>query len=471
MSENLSIIVVGASGNLARTKVIPALFSLHSQGFLPDGFKLFGFARSEMTDEEFRSSITSHLTCRYTPGEEKCADLIDDFLQRCHYVTGDYGSTDAYLDLYTVIRDQFNAPMVERMFYLAVPPVVFSDVAKAIGDSGLVTCADDTPWTRVVVEKPFGRDRESSDLLTSEIAKIFTELQTYRIDHYLGKEVVQNLLVLRLSNLVFSSIWNNRYIDRVDIDWREDIGVEGRGGYFDYYGIIRDVIQNHMLQILSLVAMEPPGDLSARRIEDEKVKVLKSIPAVTRDDIVIGQYEGYRDDETVPSDSISPTYAAVRLRIENERWQGVPFYVSAGKGLDRRENVITIRFKPVDTDHYCENGSCPMPNELIMRIQPDESIILRVSTKVPGSGIKVESKDLDLRYGSVFDHIIPEAYENLLYDVVRGDKSVFIGSDELAAAWDIFTPILHELESEGALPEVYEFGSEGPGLKGLVTGQ
>ncbi|OVE74743.1 glucose-6-phosphate dehydrogenase [bacterium E08(2017)] len=455
-----SIIVVGASGHLSRNKIIPALFSLYCQGFLPDDFRLYGFARSEFSHEAFREKITMHLTCRYTPGENECADKMTEFLSRCFYVQGGYGDYDSYLDLYQLMKEHEGSEPANRMFYLAVPPAVFSDVAKAIGDTGLVNCTTDEPWTRVIVEKPFGKDRASSDELTKKLSGIFVESQIYRIDHYLGKEVIQNLLVLRFANLVFEPIWNSRYIERVEIDWKEDMGVEGRGGYFDDYGIIRDVMQNHLLQIMALVAIEPPTKLDARHIMAEKVRVLKSAKPLLRDDVLIGQYKGYRDDETVPDESLTETYASAVIRIDNERWRGVPFVITAGKGLECKMTEIRIKFKQAAVD-CMHSESAPEPNELVIRVQPDESINLSVLTKVPGMGLKVEPKNLDLRYGAVFDDIIPDAYESLLHDVIEGDKSLFIGSSELEAAWDIFTPVLKELEGE--VPEPYEFKGKGRG--------
>lgn len=462
-SDTISIVIIGASGNLARTKIVPALFSLFCQGFLPLEFRIYGFARSRLSDSEFRKKLAESLTCRYTPGEKDCAGKMDEFLSRCHYVEGTYGQTDSYLDLYQVMQQYEGAHPANRMFYLAVPPAVFADVAKALGDTGLVSCVDDTPWTRVVVEKPFGRDRASSDELTGQLAQIFTESQTYRIDHYLGKEVIQNLLVLRFANLVFEPLWNRDYIDSIEINWKEDIGVEGRGGYFDNYGIIRDVIQNHLLQILALVAIECPESLSAPHVMKAKQDVLQSIHIVGMKDLQVGQYRGYCEDETVPAGSKTPTFAKVGISINNERWQGVPFTITAGKGLEERMSEIRVKFKNVSGSLFCDNDGCSVANELVIRVQPDESINLRLMTKVPGMGMRLDVKDLDLRYGAVFDNIIPDAYESLIYDVFRGDKGLFIGKDELAVAWDIFTPVLRELEEAGAEPESYELGGQGPG--------
>jgi len=469
-SGPLCITVIGASGDLARKKIFPALFSLYCQDLLPADFRVFGFARSAMDDAGFRGLITRHLTCRYTPGESVCAERMRTFLARCYYVSGQYDSPDAFLDLYARSREVMPSAGVNRLFYMATPPSVFLDVAHALGAAGLVHCGMSKPWSRVVIEKPFGRDRESSDELVREMGKVFREAQTFRIDHYLGKEVIQNLMVLRFANLVFEPVWNREYIDSVQISWKEDLSIEGRGGYFDHYGIVRDVMQNHLLQILALVAMEPAARLDAGHICNEKIRVLRCIRPLEIDDIALGQYsggewkgrqeKGYLEDEQVPDDSITPTFAAALLRIDNDRWRGVPFLFRAGKGLETRETEIRIRFKPVEGTIF---AGMPLgaPNELVIRVQPDESIHLQVATKVPGMGMKLKHTKLNLSYQEAFDELIPDAYESLLVDVIRGDKSLFIRKDELAAAWNIFTPVLRTIEERGEQPEAYVFGSHG----------
>lgn len=471
-SESLSIVVVGASGDLARRKLFPSLFSLYCQGRLPKDFHVFGFARSHFENDAFRHRITEHLTCRYAEGES-CAARMEEFLGRCHYVSGDYDATDAFLDLFIKMRDAEGGAPTRRLYYLAVPPSVFLDVARSIGNAGLVACGNDEPWSRVVLEKPFGRDRESSDALTEAMSQVFMEHSTYRIDHYLGKEVIQNLMVLRFANVIFEPMWNRQFIHSVRIRWKEDLGLEGRGGYFDHYGIIRDVMQNHLLQILALVAMEPPRRLDAVGITAEKTRLLRFIPPVQADALRIGQYvaatvgkrsyPSYTDDPTVPDNSITPTYAAVKLAIDNWRWEGVPFYLEAGKGLDTCITEIRIRFRSLPGNMFCSSASgCPLANEMVIRVQPDEAIHLSITNKVPGMGMNLEVRNLDLQYKAAFTETIPDAYENLLLDVIQGDRSLFIQSEELEAAWDIFTPILHELEAKRQMPELYRFGSVRP---------
>jgi glucose-6-phosphate 1-dehydrogenase len=470
-TKALSIVVIGASGDLARRKIFPALFSLYCQGLLPDTFHIFGFARTPMDAATFREHITEQLTCRYAPGES-CADRMVEFLARCTYVSGQYASSDSFLDLYQVMHTIEGDVPANRMYYMAIPPSIFLAVGEALGGAGLVQCGTADPWSRVVIEKPFGRDRESSDELVKKMGNVFREAQTFRIDHYLGKEVIQNLMVLRFANLVFEPIWNRKYIKSVQISWKEDLSVEGRGGYFDGFGIVRDVMQNHLIQILSLVAMEPCTKMDAGHICNQKVKVVRAVPPLTLEDVVVGQYTaadwkgksygGYLDDPMVPDGSITPTFGAAVLKIDNERWRDVPFLIRAGKGLESRSTEIRIQLRQVNKSMYAALGDNHAPNELVIRVQPDESIMLTVASKVPGMGMKLKTTQLDLRYNEAFDEIIPDAYESLIMDVIRGDKSLFIRKDELAAAWNIFTPMLHQLEKDGVKPEPYAFGSRGP---------
>lgn len=359
-----------------------------------------------------------------------------------------------------------------RIYYLSIPPFLFLEVANAIGASGVLDRSPDAGWARVVVEKPFGEDRASSDALTQGLAKIFEEDQTYRIDHYLGKEVIQNLMVLRFANLIFDPIWNRSCIKDVQVTWMEDLGLEGRAGYFDQYGIIRDVMQNHLLQILALIAMEPPITIDSKHVRDEKVKVLECIPPLTPRDVVVGQYvqgtlkgvshPGYLEEPGVPQDSITPTFAAAVLKVNNRRWDGVPFVLRAGKGLNARRTEIRIRFRDVPGSIFTHAGAALPGNELVICVQPDAAIAFRIVTKAPGLTMTLAESDLDLIYSSAFRDKIPDAYECLLLDVAEGDRSLFIRYDELEAAWDVFTPLLHQLAREKNRPESYAFGSTGP---------
>lgn len=478
-AEMLSIVVVGASGDLACKKIFPALFALYSQDLLPDNFAVFGFARTQMDAAAFREKITGNLTCRYVPGES-CAEKMRAFLERCYYVSGQYGSTDSVLDLYQRMRGVEDGRQANRLYYLAIPPSVFMATAESLGNAGLVACGDSGPWSRVVVEKPFGRDRASSDELAGALKNIFDEAQIFRIDHYLGKEVIQNLLVLRFANAVFEPLWNRRHIAAVHIDWSENLSLKGRAGYFDRFGIIRDVMQNHLLEMLALLAMDEPESLNAAAVRHSKVALLKAVVPPDTDDMVIGQFTAgeldgksepaYLADKDVPDDSITPTYAAARLRIKNQRWEGVPFFVSAGKGLASRCSSIRICFRHTGKHIFDHAGFHSEPNELVIRVQPDEGIHLSITTKTPGLAMKLGQRELDLSYGRAFkDSIIPDAYEGLLLDVLRGDRSLFISGEELAAAWDIFTPVLHKLEREQIKPQSYPFGGTPPELAGLSS--
>lgn len=471
--DALSIVVVGASGDLAVNKIFPALFALYCRKMLPESFSCFGFARTPLNDEQFRELLMAHLTCRYTPGEEECRRYMDAFLKRCFYVPGQYDSIEHFQALEALMKQREPAGKpVLRLFYLSIPPFVFLPVAQTLHATGLTADVPGEKACRVVVEKPFGRDRQSSDELTRELAGVFTETQTYRIDHYLGKEVIQNLMVLRFANLIFEPLWNRNNISHVRITWSEDIGTEGRAGYFDGYGIIRDVMQNHLLQMLALVAMEEPLNLDPESVRNEKVKALRALNPVTLDDIVVGQYtaaeykgrhcKGYLEEEGVPEGSITPTYAAVALKIHNRRWDGVPFLMSAGKGLNSRKTEIRIAFRHVPANIFGGSPAGPEPNELVIRVQPDAGISLNIMTKVPGLRVSLQETELNLSYAAAFRGEIPDAYESLLLDVIKGDKSLFIRSDELEAAWDIFTPILNDLESCTIPPQPYDFGSSGP---------
>ncbi|MEI8064251.1 MAG: glucose-6-phosphate dehydrogenase [Verrucomicrobiota bacterium] len=472
MAVPLNVVLVGASGDLAQRKVLPALFSLFAQRLLPSDVHIFGFARTALTDAEFRARTAEHLMCRYTPGVHECAAMTEQFLARCHYVTGEYGSAESFLDLAERIQQVTGGLTGDRLFYLATPPSVFLDVARAIGNSGLVTCDDTESWTRIVIEKPFGRDRASSDELVAEFGKVFTNEQTYRIDHYLGKEVIQNLLVLRFANRIFEPIWNREFIRQVRIVWKETLDIGNRGGYFDGFGIIRDVMQNHLMQMLALIAMEQPDSLAAMPIRDEKVQVLRAVRPLDLDDLVLGQYvasagnidgrKSYRQENGVAPDSRTPTYASAVLRVNNSRWKGVPFVIECGKALDEQLAEICIQFH--DVPHNIFSGELlELPaNELVIRIQPDEAIFVRVVNKVPGLKMRLEATELNLRYRTAFAGVIPEAYESLLLDVVAGERSLFIRADELAASWDVFDRVLHEIDDLQVTPESYQQGSRGP---------
>ncbi|KAB1211793.1 Glucose-6-phosphate 1-dehydrogenase, cytoplasmic isoform 2 [Morella rubra] len=461
----LSIVVLGASGDLAKKKTFPALFNLFRQGFLnPDEVHIFGYARTKISDEDLRSRIRGFLIDDKNASSER-SETVTKFLQLVKYVSGSYDSEEGFqlldkeISEHEILRNSAEGSS-RRLFYLALPPSVYPSVCRMISHY-CMNKSDLGGWTRIVVEKPFGKDLESAEQLSTQIGELFDEPQIYRIDHYLGKELVQNLLVLRFANRLFLPLWNRDHIDNVQIVFREDFGTEGRGGYFDEYGIIRDIIQNHLLQVLCLVAMEKPISLKPEHIRDEKVKVLQSVLPIKDEEVVLGQYEGYRDDPTVPHHSNTPTFATVILRIHNERWEGVPFILKAGKALNSRKAEIRVQFKDVPGDIFkCKKQG---RNEFVIRLQPSEAMYMKLTVKQPGLEMSTVQSELDLSYGQRYQGVaIPEAYERLILDTIRGDQQHFVRRDELKAAWEIFTPLLHAIDDGGMKTLPYKPGSRGP---------
>uniref|UniRef100_A0A6N2MFB7 Glucose-6-phosphate 1-dehydrogenase n=1 Tax=Salix viminalis TaxID=40686 RepID=A0A6N2MFB7_SALVM len=459
--STLSITVVGASGDLAKKKIFPALFALFYEDWLPQNFTVFGYARTKLNDEELRNMISGTLTCRVNQ-RENCEDKMDQFLKRCFYHAGQYDSEGDFSELDSKLKEKEAGKVSNRLFYLSIPPNIFVDVVRSVG----LRASSLNGWTRVIVEKPFGRDSESSGELTRCLKQYLTEDQIFRIDHYLGKELVENLSVLRFSNLVFEPLWSRDYIRNVQLIFSEDFGTEGRGGYFDNYGIIRDIMQNHLLQILALFAMETPVSLDAEDVRNEKVKVLRSMKPLKLGDVIIGQYKGhsksgrshpaYTDDPTVPKGSLTPTFAAAALFINNARWDGVPFLMKAGKALHTRRAEVRVQFRHVPGNLYKRNFGTDLDmatNELVLRVQPDEAIYLRINNKGSWSWNEIRSQ---------YPREIPDAYERLLLDAIAGERRLFIRSDELDAAWALFTPMLKELEEKKIVPELYPHGSRGP---------
>ncbi|KNA25621.1 hypothetical protein SOVF_004890 [Spinacia oleracea] len=468
--STVSITVVGASGDLAKKKIFPALFALYYEDCLPKHFTIFGYARSKMTDDELRTMVSKTLTCRIDK-RENCGEKMEEFLKRCFYQSGQYDSRENFVELDKKLRQREAGRIANRLFYLSIPPNIFIDAVRCAS----LSASSANGWTRVIVEKPFGRDSESSAALTNGLKQYLKEDQIFRIDHYLGKELVENLSVLRFSNLIFEPLWSRQYIRNVQLIFSEDFGTEGRGGYFDHYGIIRDIMQNHLLQILALFAMETPVSLDAEDIRNEKVKVLRSMRPLQLDDVVIGQYKsqtrggvtypGYTEDKTVPKDSLTPTFAAAALFIDNARWDGVPFLMKAGKALHNRSAEIRVQFRHVPGNLYARNFGSNLDqsmNELVIRVQPDEAIYLKINNKVPGLGMRLDRSTLNLHYAARYAKEIPDAYERLLLDAVEGERRLFIRSDELDAAWALFTPLLKELEQKKVNPEYYPYGSRGP---------
>ncbi|GMY26582.1 glucose-6-phosphate 1-dehydrogenase, chloroplastic-like [Fagus crenata] len=468
--SSVSITVVGASGDLAKKKIFPALFALYYEDCLPKHFTVYGYARSKMTDAELRTMVSKTLTCRIDK-RANCSEKMEQFLKRCFYHSGQYDSQEDFEELDKKLKEHEGGRVSNRLFYLSIPPNIFIDAVKCAS----LSASAGNGWTRVIVEKPFGRDSESSAALTKALKQYLEEDQIFRIDHYLGKELVENLSVLRFSNLIFEPLWSRQYIRNVQLIFSEDFGTEGRGGYFDNYGIIRDIMQNHLLQILALFAMETPVSLDAEDIRNEKVKVLRSMRPLQLENVVIGQYKShkkggvtypaYTDDKTVPNDSLTPTFAAAALFIDNARWDGVPFLLKAGKALHTKRAEIRVQFRHVPGNLYNRNIGTDLDratNELVIRVQPDEAIYLKINNKVPGLGMRLDRSNLNLHYAARYSKEIPDAYERLLLDAIEGERRLFIRSDELDAAWSLFTPALKELEEKKIIPEYYPYGSRGP---------
>lgn len=448
------VIIFGATGDLSHRKILPAFYNLRRAGLLPLETSIVGYSRRPYSDADFaaemREAVAEHSR---NPVESA---LWDDFAQTIHYQQGDFKDPAAYARLADRL-DQIDAAAGcrgNRLFYLATPPSAYEDIVANLGTAGL---ADrEGAWSRIVIEKPFGHDLESGRQLNDAVMRTFDESQVYRIDHYLGKDTVRNLLVFRFANGIFEPVWNRRYVDHVQITVAEDLGVEGRGAFYEEAGASRDILQNHMLQLLCLVAMEPPINFEADALRDEKVRVLRATdtawsPERVRRDVVRGQYTAgwvadrkvtaYREEPDVSPRSSVETYVALRLEVENWRWAGVPFYLRTGKHLPRRATEIAVQFNRPPLTLFRDSASDPEPNMLAMRIQPDEGILLRFAAKVPDLGLDVRSVNMDFTYGSTFLTDAPEAYETLLLDAMLGDASLFTRADEVEAAWSLVTPL------------------------------
>jgi glucose-6-phosphate 1-dehydrogenase len=470
LPDVLTIFVVGASGDLAKKKTYPSLFDLHRHGFLSERTTICGYARSFKSDEDFKAQIAPYI--KHGTEEEK-----QKFLDICIYRQGAYDSTEDVAKVFKELEQReadLGTGKTNRLFYFAIPPSVFVPIGKSIKEAVVDHPGPRLGWTRLIVEKPFGKDTASFQELSSAMGALYTEDYIYRIDHYLGKEMVQNLVILRFANAIFEPLWNRNHIKSVVITFKEDFGTKGRGGYFDSYGIIRDVIQNHLLQVMSLLAMEPPvkvtGDGSANFVRDEKVKVLNCIEPVKWEDCVLGQYMAapdgsevaYTEDPTVPDDSVTPTFASMVLRIKNPRWDGVPFIIKAGKALNERKAEIRIQFKNAPGAAMMFGGQAISENELVMRLQPDEAVYVKTNVKSPGLATKPIVSELDLSYKERYDVELFDAYTRLILEVIRGRQATFVRDDELKAAWAIFTPLLHQIDKEKIKPIPYEYGGRGP---------
>ncbi len=471
------LVLFGATGDLAHRKVIPALYHLWRTNLLPHEFVLLAIGRRDYDDDAFHADILTSLEqfSRVLPLD---ADAWTSFSQRIRYHRLDFADATGFDALATRLDglDETDGTRGNRLFYLATQPSQFAEVVGHLGRVGLDHERHDGGWRRVVIEKPFGRNLESAKRLNREVGKVFRESQVYRIDHYLGKETVRNLLVFRFGNGIFEPLWNRRYVDHVQITVAESIGIETRGAFYEETGASRDFLQNHLLQLVSLVAMEPPATFEADALRDEKVKVLRAIgtnPPDPATDVVRGQYgpgwvaaqpvPGYRQEPGVDPASETETFVAARLSIDDWRWSGVPFYVRTGKRLPKRATEIAIQFRAVPHRLFQDVATDPEANLLAIRIQPDEGIMLRFGAKVPGLGLNVRQVTMDFTYGSSFNVDSPDAYETLILDALQGDASLFTRADEVEEAWSIVDPII---DAWAAAPPPdfpnYDAGTWGP---------
>jgi glucose-6-phosphate 1-dehydrogenase len=468
-----TVVLFGATGDLAHRKIVPALFALARAGDLPSPFGIVATSTSVGPAEAYRAQLRQSVE-RFSGG------AVDEtawgaFAAGIDTIAGDYTKTEAWSALREAIAEaeRRRSTLGNRLFYLAVPPASFPPILAGLRDAGVLHAAHGAPWSRVVIEKPFGRDLASARELNRLVAGALDERQTFRIDHYLGKETVQNILVFRFGNSIFEPIWNRKYIDHVQITMAEEIGVERRGKFYDATGVVRDVVQNHLLQVLALVAMELPATFGADDIRDEKLKLLRSVRPPSPGDAVHGQYRGYREEEGVAKGSRTPTYAALRLHVDSWRWQGVPFYIRAGKGLARRTTEVTIHFQQIPFCLFGREDVCQLiePNVLVLRIQPDEGIALSVATKVPGDDLTVGTVRMDFSYSGAFHRPPGDAYEKLLLDAMRGEAMLFARRDGDEQAWTLLAPVLEGWEASTAEPAFYERGSAGPHEADLLPRQ
>lgn len=453
-SESCLMVILGASGDLTKKKLIPALFALFTQNLLPEAFGVLGAGRTGMSDEEFRDKMKKAVSDQ-KEGDNKATEILDAFLQKLYYVSIDTKTESGYKKLKENILRLDDKLKVEGnyLFYLATPPSMYETIVKNLGSCHL---NQQSPgYRRIVIEKPFGYDLASAKILNEGVHKYFTEDQIFRIDHYLGKETVQNLLVTRFSNGIFEPLWNRNYIHHIEITAAESEGIEARGGYYDSAGALRDMVQNHLLQLVGLTAMEPPAVFDSNSIRNETLKVFQALRPIEESEVakyvIRGQYTtahirglraaGYRDEKDVAENSRTETYVALKFYIDNWRWGGVPFYIRTGKRLPTRVSEIVINFNPTPHYLFAHDSICSSCNQLVIRLHPDEGILLKFGMKVPGAGFNVQSVNMDFHYSELSDVHVPAAYERLLMDVLAGDSTLYARGDAVEEAWKFVNPI------------------------------
>ena len=462
------IVIFGASGDLAYRKLLPALYTLCAEGHLPEDYAILGVARSEFSDSDFREHLWSGIE-KFARLNKTDKEAWERFAQRVYYHSlPAYDAKDGYIQLKERI-DQLDTEHTTQgniLFYLSTPPSLYSLIPELLSNVGL---NQGTGWRRIIVEKPFGTDLVSAQKLNEDLHHHFSEDQIYRIDHYLGKETVQNLMVFRFANALFEPIWNRHHIDHVQISALENVDVGARAGYYDQAGVLRDMFQNHIMQLLTLTAMEAPADFAATPLRDEKVKVLRSLEMIEPEEVnartVRAQYDGYLSAEDVAADSQTPTYAALKFFINNWRWQGVPFYLRSGKALKTKTTEIVVQFRATPLKYFRQDdGSMPMPDRLSICLQPDEGFHLSMSVKQPGAGFLTKPVDMTFHFEDAFGKSsLPEAYERLLLDALQGDASLFARSDEIEWSWRAMDKILAGWSRPDAEPiATYAPGSWGP---------
>lgn len=459
-ARSSTIVIFGATGDLTRRKLVPALYNLYRKNELPAQTRIVGFSIESYGQDDFRARLRGGVQ-EFSPATFE-PSAWDSFAGMLSYRQGNLTDSDDFTTLNAALQELEQGP-ADRLYYLAISPALYAATFINLGEAGMAT--EEAGQRRIVVEKPFGRDLASAQELNRTLHSVFDERQVYRIDHYLGKETAQNILFFRFANSVFESVWNRSHIDNVQITVAENVDVGHRAGYYDQSGVLRDMFQNHLLQLLTLVAMEPPASFDADELRNEKVKVLRAVRPLALADTVRGQYRGYCSTDGVAPDSQTATFAAIRLFVDNWRWQGVPFYLRSGKALERKATEIVLQFKrppramfDLPTANECN------PNLLSLCIQPDEGIHFRFETKVPGLAHRARSEDMEFHYNSAFGaDVIPEAYERLLLDALQGDAALFTRSDEIEAAWRIVDPIIEGWRTDQAPPlAAYETGSWGP---------